>query len=77
MHEEETEAIILSTDSATGAVVEHVELIESEIHEIHEIKIASEDSPPDLQVSFSSSDSTGKDSSCYYWQSGHRQPVDM
>ncbi|KAL1455903.1 hypothetical protein WDU94_000668 [Cyamophila willieti] len=61
MHEEETDTIIITTDPVTGAVVEQVvdnQLIESEIHEIHEIAVPAENSPPDLQVSFSSSDST-------------------
>uniref|UniRef100_A0A8D8PUI2 Nuclear hormone receptor FTZ-F1 n=1 Tax=Cacopsylla melanoneura TaxID=428564 RepID=A0A8D8PUI2_9HEMI len=66
MLEEDTDTILITTDPVTGAVVEQVvdnQLIESEIHEIHEIAIPAENSPPDLQVSFSSSDSTGGGSS--------------
>ncbi|KAI5736036.1 hypothetical protein M8J77_025770 [Diaphorina citri] len=62
MHEEEADTIIITTDPATGAIIEQdleSRIIESEIHEIHEIPVPAENSPPDLQISFSSSDSTG------------------
>lgn len=61
MHEEETESIIITTDPTTE-ILEHVEMIETsieEVIEVNEFKLDAGNSA-DLQVTFSSSDSTGK-----------------
>lgn len=60
MHEEETESIIITTDPTTE-ILEHVEMIETsieEVIEVNEFKLDAGNSA-DLQVTFSSSDSTG------------------
>ncbi|KAL1448043.1 hypothetical protein WDU94_009847 [Cyamophila willieti] len=58
MLEEETYTTIITTDPVMGTVVEQIVDI-NQLIEIHEIPVAAESSPPDLQVSFSSSESTG------------------